>query len=142
MYSAVSTFSRRYLINPPRVDVEVGGRTVRGVTLIVQNADPFTYFANRPLHVAEGAGLDTGTLAGVVLSRARPLDLPTVGARLLSQRLRVLGHRRVVGFTAETALRMRSADGRPIPIQVDGDYIGDADEAVFGISPGGLTVVS
>jgi diacylglycerol kinase family enzyme len=142
MYSAVSTFSRRYLINPPRVDVEVGGQTVRGVTLIVQNADPFTYFANRPLHVAEGAGLDTGTLAGVVLSRARPLDLPTVGARLLSQRLRVLGHRRVVGFTAETALRMRSADGRPIPIQVDGDYIGDADEAVFGISPGGLTVVS
>jgi diacylglycerol kinase family enzyme len=37
---------------------------------------------------------------------------------------------------------MRSADGRPIPIQVDGDYIGDADEAVFGITPGGLTIVS
>jgi diacylglycerol kinase family enzyme len=54
----------------------------------------------------------------------------------------VLGHRRVVGFSAETEVRMRSADGRPIPIQVDGDYIGDADEAVFGITPGGLTVVS
>jgi hypothetical protein len=78
----------------------------------------------------------------VVLSRAWPLDLPTVAARLLSRRLRVLGHRRIVGFSAETEVRMRSADGRPLPIQVDGDYIGDADEAVFGITPGGLTIVS
>ena len=87
-------------------------------------------------------GLDTGTLAGVVLSRAWPLDLPTVAARLLSRRLRVLGHRRIVGFSAETEVRMRSADGRPLPIQVDGDYIGEMTEAHYRITPAGLLVVS
>ena len=141
-WAAVSTFSRRYLVNPPRIDVEVGGETVRGVTLIVQNGDPFTYFAARPLHVAQDVALDSGTLAGAVLRRASPVDIPTVAARLLSDRLSVARHRKVTPFAGETSLRMRSADGRPIPLQVDGDYIGDTAEAEFRITPAGLSVVA
>jgi diacylglycerol kinase family enzyme len=34
---------------------------------------------------------------------------------------------------------MRAAT--PIPLEVDGDYIGDVDEAVFRVLPGGLRVV-
>jgi diacylglycerol kinase family enzyme len=34
-----------------------------------------------------------------------------------------------------------SADGRPVPLQVDGDWVGDTAEAVFDVLPGGLTVV-
>ncbi len=37
---------------------------------------------------------------------------------------------------------MRSADGRTIPIQVDGDHIDDVIEARFGILPGALNVVA
>ena len=58
-YAAVATFNRRYLVNPPRVRVSAGGRELEGVTVIVQNSDPFTYFRGRPIRVAEGAGLDT-----------------------------------------------------------------------------------
>ncbi len=57
-YSAagVSIFSRRYLGRPPIVRVRAGDRELTGVTVIVQNSDPFTYFRQRPVRVAEGAG--------------------------------------------------------------------------------------
>src|SRR5437763_11177516 len=59
-YAALATFSRRYLRQPPRVRVTANGRQAEGVTVIVQNSDPFTYFKDRPIRVCEAAGLTTG----------------------------------------------------------------------------------
>lgn len=141
-YSAVATFLRHYVRNPPRIDLEVGGRSLRGVTAIVQNGDPFTYFDEHPLHVAEGATLDGGTVAGVILHRAGPVDIPTVALRLFVGRLRLADHKRIDMFRDATELRMSSVDGRPIPLQVDGDHIGDVTEAVYAMRPGALAVVA
>ena len=58
------------------------------------------------------------------------------------ERLRMVDHRRVSGFTTSSDVRVVSADGRLVPIQVDGDYIGEAAEAVFGVWPGALRVVA
>ena len=140
-YAGIGTFASEYLLHPPKIDVEVAGETVRGVTALVQVGDPYTYWSGRPLHVAEDIVLDDGTLAGGVLQRAAPLDVPTIMARLFSRRLRVARHRRVFAWSGQTAARCASADGRVIPLQVDGDWIGDTAEAVFGVLPGGLTVV-
>jgi diacylglycerol kinase family enzyme len=140
-YAGLGTFARDYLVHPPQIDVEVGGRTVRGVTALVQTGDPYTYWGGRALHVAEDSALDDGTLAGAVLRRAAPPDLPTVMARLFSQRLRVADHRRVFAWSGEAQARCASADGRPVPLQVDGDYIGDTVEAHYEVQPGALTVV-
>ena len=57
---------------------------VEGVTVIVQNSDPFTYFRKRPIRVVEPAGLETGSLSVAVLKRATALELPTLIPRLLS----------------------------------------------------------
>jgi diacylglycerol kinase family enzyme len=141
-WAGISTFARDYMVNPPLIDVEVGGRRVRGVTALVQTGDPYTYFADRALHVAEDSRVDDGTLAGAVLRRAAPPDAPTILARLFSERLRVVDHRQVHGFSGATEVRCASADGRAIAIQVDGDYIGDAVEAHYEVVPGGLTVVA
>ena len=47
-----------------RVRVEVdGAEPVEGITAIVQNSDPFTYFASRPIRVCEGIEIDDGTLS-------------------------------------------------------------------------------
>jgi diacylglycerol kinase family enzyme len=54
----------------------------------------------------------------------------------------MVDHRRVSGFTTSGEVRVVSADGRAVPVQVDGDYIGDAAEAVFGVWPGALHVVA
>jgi diacylglycerol kinase family enzyme len=141
-YAGLTTFARDYLVRPPRIDVEAHGEAVRGVSAFVQNGDPYTYWSDRPLQVAEGAELDDGALAGAVLRRASPVDAPTIIARLFARRLRVVRHRRVTGLDRTLEVRCTSADGRAVPLQVDGDYIGDAVEARYGIAPGALTVVS
>src|SRR5947209_6717075 len=46
-WAAVSAFNRRYLVHPPRVRVDMPSGSVEGVTVVVQNSDPFTYFGNR-----------------------------------------------------------------------------------------------
>src|SRR5947209_10224492 len=71
-FTGVQTFNRRYLLNPPRLEATLGPDRVSGMTAIVQNADPYTYFGNRPVHMGEGASLESGDLAGIVLQRARP----------------------------------------------------------------------
>jgi diacylglycerol kinase family enzyme len=142
-WAALSTFWRKYVINPPRIVAEVpGGESLRGVTAIVQNGDPFTYFQNRPLHVAEGASLTSRDLAGVVLHRSTPTVMPTVIWRIFSRRARIVRHRAITGFAGVTELIVRSEDGRELPIEVDGDYIGTVPEATFGLEPGALTVIS
>jgi diacylglycerol kinase family enzyme len=140
--TAVRTFNRRYLLHPPRLRAELGQEQIDGVTAIVQNATPYTFFGERPVEMAEGATLDSGDLAGVVLTRARPIDIPTLLWRALSKRARFVRHRQVHSFTGLQRLRVTSADGRPLPLQVDGDYIGEAGEVEFGVLAGGLTVVA
>jgi diacylglycerol kinase family enzyme len=140
--SAITTFTTRYVVNPPRLLVSAGGADVPGVTAIVQNGDPFTYFNDKPVRIGEGASLDSGTLSTTVLQRATPLDVPGVLTRALSKRRRVWDHKRIAGLPPGTAVTVRSADDRPIPLQVDGDYIGDVEKAVFTIAPGALDVVA
>jgi diacylglycerol kinase family enzyme len=142
-YAAVATFNRRYLISPPRVEVTAGGRRLEGVTVVVQNSDPFTFFRNRPIRVAEDVALDSGSLSLTVLKRASALELPTLIPRLFSARARtVQRHRQVEGMSSLSSARVKATDDRPFPLQVDGDYLGDFDEVEYGITPGGLLAVA
>jgi diacylglycerol kinase family enzyme len=112
------------------------------VSAIIQNAAPYTYFGSQPVEMAEGASLSSGDLAGLVLARARPTDIPTIIWRALSKRARVTRHRHVHPFSGVRELTVRSLDDRPLPLQVDGDYIGDTPEAAFAVTPRGIMVVS
>jgi diacylglycerol kinase family enzyme len=140
--TGINTFTRRYLVHPPRLEAVLGEERVSGVTAIIQNAAPYTYFGSRPVEMAEGASLSSGDLAGLVLERARPTDVPTIIWRALSKSARVTKHRHVHPFSGVRELTVRSLDDRPLPLQVDGDYIGEAPEAVFGVTPRGIMVVS
>ncbi len=141
-WTGIRTFNRRYMLRPPRLEVELGSERVAGVTAIVQNAEPYTYFGEKPVNLSEGSRLDSGDLAGVVLERSRPLDMPTVMWRMLSSRARLGRHRHVHAFSGAEGLHVRSLDERPLPLQVDGDYIGEAPEVTFAIAPSSLTVVA
>jgi diacylglycerol kinase family enzyme len=139
---AVRTFLRRYVFSPPQLEVEAGGRRIGGVSVFLQNAEPYTYFKQRPVNLVEGAALDSGDLAGVVLTRASPVDVPTVTFRALSGAARIAQHSKVEAFSGVHDVTVRSVDGRPVPLQVDGDHIGDAEEATFTVDPGVLRVVA
>jgi diacylglycerol kinase family enzyme len=147
-WAAISGFYRDYLRNPIRLEVELGGQRVEGVTLIAQNSDPFTYFADIPIRIVEGVGLDDGRLAMAVLGRAAQRDMPTIAARVLSRRLHTGKHRQIEVFpdVSEATLRSISKDEsgqvRPLPVQVDGDYLGEHTEMNFSVAPRALTVVA
>ena len=147
-WAAISTFYRRYLYNAVRVRVESGGQAAEGVTAIIQNSDPFTYFASRPIRVCEGAALDSGALSLGVLKRARQRDMPTLIPRLFSETKPAARHRQVEHLENVAAATVRSVSKtkeglvRPFPLQVDGDYIGEHTEVALGIDPGALTIVA
>jgi len=63
-------------------------------------------------------------------------------ARSASGSRSIVGHRHILDFRDVSELRCVSADGRPVPLHVDGDHIGDVTEAVCGILPGVLRVVA
>ncbi|HEX5146585.1 MAG TPA: diacylglycerol kinase family protein [Conexibacter sp.] len=141
--AAVGAFNSEYVVRPRRLAVDLpGGATVEGVTAIVQNTTPYTYFADRPIELAEDVDLESGTIAGVVLRRATPLDMPTVTWRALSPSARIPRHRRVESFSGADAVRIRSLDDRPLPLQVDGDYLGELPEIAVRVEPRALRVVA
>ena len=141
-WAAVDILHRRYLLHPPRLQARIAGKAVAGVSAVVQNAEHYTYFGDRPVDMADGAGLASGDLSAIVLTRATPLEVPTLAWRALIGDARVREHRRVHGLSGLPELQIRSADERGLPLQVDGDYIGDVHEAEFRVVPRALLVVS
>jgi diacylglycerol kinase family enzyme len=147
-WSGVSAFYRRYLHNAVRVRFESDGESVEGVTAIVQNSDPFTYFASRPIRVCEGIAIDDGTLSVGVLKRATQRDMPTLVSRLFSETKPAARHRQVEHFDDVTEATVSSISEdkkgvlRPFPLQVDGDYIGARTRIGLRVEPGALTIVA
>jgi diacylglycerol kinase family enzyme len=139
---AVATFMRRYVFRAPRLTVEVDGRPeLGGVSVFFQNGQPYTYFKSRPINLTTRARLDSGDLAGVVLTRANPVDVPTVLVRALSE-ASIPGHRRVEAFDGAREVVIRSADGRPVPWHVDGDHVADEDVVHVSVRPGALRIIA
>ena len=83
---------------------------------------------------ARTSALSDGTLSVAVLERAAQRDMMTIAARLLSNRLHSRKHRKIEEFDDVTEATIRSisrddaGEPRPLPVQVDGDYIGEHTE--------------
>ena len=87
------------------------------------------------MNLVEGARLDSGDLAGVMLTRARPYDVPTVTfARSGRRPHRQAPQHSRIRRAAEATLRW--VDGRPVPLQVDGDHMSDETVAELSAVPG------
>ena len=141
--SAIGVFLRHYAIRAPKIVAEAPGQEpVEGVTVVVQNAPSYTFAGKRPIEVCRDVHLDSGTLSAGLLRRATPLDLATMGARLWFRRLHAEGHRHAVPLDNLDTLTVRRVDGAPVAVQVDGDALPPAPEAVFDVLPGALTVVA
>ncbi len=142
-YAAISTFNRKYLVRPPRVTVRVAGRELEGVTVVVQNCDPYTYFGKHPIRINAGTALDDGALGVTVLRRATIAELPTVAWRAFSGHAETVArHRQIDGFPGVDDAVVESLEGGLVPLQVDGDFIGEFEEVRYGVAPSALSVVS
>lgn len=139
VWAAVKTWLRHYDRSRPAFSVEFADGTVEdGYFTICLNTDPYTYLGNRPLHIAPDATLDRA-LAAVTLTSLRSDHL----VRLVYDALRPpagLTTNKWVDYRTDVVtavLRSR----RPVPVQVDGDFIGTTDEVRFAYHPDAMLLV-
>ncbi|MBJ8347733.1 diacylglycerol kinase family protein [Antrihabitans sp. YC2-6] len=142
-YAAITGFLGEYMGDKVRLRIMAGGREIDGVTAVVQNSSPFTYFQGVPVQLSKDVALDDGSLAVIVLRRASPVDVPFLMGRVLVDRLGgARSHRHVDELRDITSARIVSTGLLPFAVQVDGDYIGDFTELDLGIERKALSVIA
>lgn len=126
-----------------RLRVTTGDRTVEGTTVVAQNAEALTFLGAHPIRVCQGAGLTSRTLSLAVLRGAGPRELVTVLPRVLSGRVGALAsHPRIASLPEVTVARVESLDGAPLPLDADGEYLGEHIEVEYGVVPAALRVLT
>ena len=85
-----------------------------------------------------------GQFGLTVLKRATPLEMPTVLARVFTAKpeMPCSAIARSAGSPVSSRRASSRLDGRPLPVQVDGDHIGDFMSVELSVEPAGLSVVS
>jgi diacylglycerol kinase family enzyme len=130
LVAAVSTWARRYDRSTPWFSVQAPGVQIDdGYFAICMKTNPYTFLGDRPVDVAPGTGFETG----LSLVTFRSLDLTTL-LSLAATALRPSGDQPRDPFAGRRHVRLdRDLDRiqviayRPVPYQVDGDHLGDAE---------------
>jgi len=133
VYAAIKTWLRHYDRSEPSFSIEFDdGRVDDGYFAICLNTDPYTYLGNIPLAVAPNATLDRG-LATVTLRSLRSRHLMKIVMDALRPPAGLASNQYfdLRSDLAHATLRAR----RPLPVQVDGDFIGTYTEIEFKHHP-------
>ena len=118
----------------PALEVKGLGRVAFA---LVANADPYSYAGSVALHVAPEAQFELG-LDLVAPRRVRPADV----ARLLRYVLRGRGQERAKDVLyAHDLDRLEISCDRPLPLQADGEDLGDVEHAIFEAERGAVRVL-
>jgi diacylglycerol kinase family enzyme len=145
LVAAVSTWARRYDRSTPWFAVRADGLEIDdGYFAICLKTNPYTFLGDRPVDVAPGTGFDTA----LSLVTFRSLDLATLLTLTAAVLRRGGGGPRPDPFAGRRQVRLdRDLDHlevmayRPLPYQVDGDYLGDAERFEFRCEPDALRLV-
>jgi diacylglycerol kinase family enzyme len=116
----------------PELEIEGAGRAAFA---LVANTDPYTYAGPTAIHVARGASFDLG-LDLAAPEAVRPRNLLRVVVELTR------GARPRPGMIVlHDAERIVVRCDRPLPLQADGEDLGDVREAVFETEPAAVTAL-
>ena len=101
----------------------------RAAFVLVANCDPYTYAGRLPVRIASSASFDAG-LDVVAPVAVRPMGLP----RLLLSLARGAGGRPGLRVLHDVDRLVVRCD-RPMPLQVDGEDLGDVEQVEFASEP-------
>ena len=136
--NSLSTGIIEYRNAPPSITLRVEGeQSVRVVTALCCNAKPLTYFVGLPVDACPSAHLDSG-LDFFAFKRISSGTIPRFVFSLFVSR----SHPRWenVHYRHDVDRATLVADS-PLPVQVDGDYIGEWKEAALSMEPHGLALL-
>ena len=118
----------------PALDVEGYGRAA---FVLVANGDPYTFAKWMPVHVAPEAQFEAG-LDFVAPVRVAPLSVPRLVRYVFTGRGQQHARDVLYGHDVD---RLDVHCDRPLPLQVDGEDLGDVETAVFDAERGALPVL-
>jgi diacylglycerol kinase family enzyme len=119
----------------PVLDIAGHGRAAFA---LVANTDPYTYAGPVPIHAAPEARFELG-LDLVAPRELRPLALP----RYLAYAVTGRGHRRARDLVyAHDVDRIEIHCDAPLPLQADGEDLGDVEQALFEAERGAVLVLT
>jgi diacylglycerol kinase family enzyme len=107
----------------PQIEIEGFGRAA---FVLVANGAPYAYAGSHPLHVAPTARFEGG-IDFTAPRRVRPRDVPRLAAVLVRGR----GYDRLNLLVGHDLDRIVVHCDRPLPLQADGEDLGDVETAVF-----------
>jgi diacylglycerol kinase family enzyme len=123
----------------PWIELRVEGEEpVRGILMVCCKGRPFTYFKRFPVDACPEARLDLG-LDAFVMKRMRSSTVPRLVWALFVSRAHVRWKRSGAYF--HDFPRATVVADRPTPVQVDGDYIGEWQEATLEVVRDALDLV-
>jgi diacylglycerol kinase family enzyme len=106
--------------------------------VVCANARPYTYLGTRPADLCPVADI-TGDLALTGLSRLSPSAILRVARTALTSA--DVGELRFVNLLSELPEVICDAD-RPLPLQLDGDFVGETESVTFRSVRGALRVIA
>jgi diacylglycerol kinase family enzyme len=109
----------------------------RAAFAFVAKADPYTFVGAVPLHVAPRARLEEG-LDVLAPRSVRPTDIPRLLRYVLTGRGQ-LDDPRILALHDADRIEIRC--DRPLPLQVDGEDLGDVTEATFECERGAVRML-
>lgn len=122
----------------PEITLEVEGADPEQVLLAVCcKGRPFTYFKHRPVDVCPEARLDLG-LDVFGLTRLRSSMVPRLMWSLFVSRSHVAWR---TGRYHHDVASARLTSAHPLPVQVDGDYVGERVAVALELIPNALDLV-
>ena len=131
-WTAVKTLAETRVRFDPVLDVDGHGRAAFA---LVANADPYSYVGRLPLRLPRGARLEGGLdVLGPRSFRLR--SLPGAVRYLLTGRTRLP----LLELHDQDRIEIRC--DRPLPLQLDGEDVGDVTEVVFEAERDAVTVLA
>jgi len=125
----------------PALTLECDGRPPVGHLFmgIVSNTSPWTYLGHRPVNPSPRADFDTG-LDLFALRRLRTMSTLNALRQMITPRRAPLSGRDVVSLHDQPEFRISS--GRPVAVQIDGEYVGEHEVVTFRSVPDALRVIA
>ena len=130
-WTAVKTLVEARVRFDPVLEIEGMGRAAFA---LVANADPYTYLGRLPLHLPRGARLE----GGLDLLAPRSLRIRSLPGAV---RYLVTGRTRLPLVQLHDVDRIRIRCDAPMPLQLDGEDLGDVTEAGFEAERDAVTVL-
>ena len=104
---------------------------------IFQNVDPFTYLGERAMRICPDADLEGG-LDGFAVSTMRIRTILPTALKAFRAEPKIRGKRLL--YLRDQPRFLVTCD-RPMPLQMDGEYIGEREEVLIESVPGALSIL-